>query len=76
MGYSRYCAAALFAGHVARNFSLVFEFQKHPVIAFRVGSGGSGIKRVGAVRVNINSTFSSIRLTSCAFVQQEKVKEV
>ena len=41
-GFSRYCADALFAGHVARSFSLVFDFQKHQCIAVRVVSRRSG----------------------------------
>ena len=40
-GYSRYCAGALFAGHVARNFSLVFEFQKQQFVSLGGMMGAS-----------------------------------
>ncbi len=58
-GYSRYCAGALFAGHVARNFPLVFDFEKHQYIAIRDVSRRSGTEGVGSVRGQVNSTLSS-----------------
>ena len=58
-GLQRYCAGALFAGHVARNFSLVFDFEKHQYIAIRGVSRRSGTEGVGSVRGQVNSTLSS-----------------
>ena len=65
-GRQRYCAGALFAGHVARRFPLVFDFQKHQCVAFRGVTRSKGTKVVGPVRGKISSTLSSTSLISFA----------
>ena len=70
-GYSRYCADALFAGHVARNFPLVFELESTSASQFEELAVDRASRESG-LSGEISSTLSSTGLISRARIRLER----